>query len=106
VSLFADSIDLLEDASVNLLIFVALGWTMKARARLGMATRWRLDGSCDRDDLDRLGKGRIVAASSARPLSVTGLGVLYGEPRLCPRSGSLPIPQGQPNKGRVPVGKK
>lgn len=37
VSLFADSIDFLEDASVNLLIAVALGWTARNRARLGMA---------------------------------------------------------------------
>jgi Co/Zn/Cd efflux system component len=37
VSLFADSIDFLEDASVNLLILVALGWSARRRARLGMA---------------------------------------------------------------------
>jgi Co/Zn/Cd efflux system component len=37
VSLFADSIDFLEDASVNLLILVALGWTARRRARIGMA---------------------------------------------------------------------
>jgi len=37
VALFADSIDFLEDASVNLLILLALGWTALARARLGMA---------------------------------------------------------------------
>lgn len=36
VSLFADSIDFLEDASVNFLIFVALGWTAVLRARVGM----------------------------------------------------------------------
>jgi Co/Zn/Cd efflux system component len=36
VSLFADSIDFLEDTSLNLLILVALGWTVKNRARLGM----------------------------------------------------------------------
>src|SRR5690242_3542143 len=36
VSLFADSIDFLEDASVNFLIAVALGWTPQNRARLGM----------------------------------------------------------------------
>lgn len=36
VSLFADSIDFLEDASVNLLIFVSLGWSPLRRARLGM----------------------------------------------------------------------
>ncbi len=37
VSLFADSIDFLEDASVNFLIAVALGWTASSRARVGMA---------------------------------------------------------------------
>jgi Co/Zn/Cd efflux system component len=36
VSLFADSVDFLEDASVNLLIAIALGWSAVARARLGM----------------------------------------------------------------------
>jgi Co/Zn/Cd efflux system component len=36
VSLFADSIDFLEDASINFLIFAALGWTALRRARLGM----------------------------------------------------------------------
>lgn len=37
VALFADSIDFLEDASVNLLILIAFGWTLRNRARLGMA---------------------------------------------------------------------
>jgi Co/Zn/Cd efflux system component len=37
VSLFADSIDFLEDASVNFLILFALAWSATARARLGMA---------------------------------------------------------------------
>jgi Co/Zn/Cd efflux system component len=37
VSLFADSIDFLEDASLNLLIAIALGWSAANRARLGMA---------------------------------------------------------------------
>jgi Co/Zn/Cd efflux system component len=36
VSLFADSIDFLEDASINLLIFTALGWSAARRARVGM----------------------------------------------------------------------
>jgi Co/Zn/Cd efflux system component len=35
VSLFADSIDFLEDASINTLIAVALGWTARRRAALG-----------------------------------------------------------------------
>ncbi|ARS26955.1 cation transporter [Sphingomonas sp. KC8] len=37
VSLFADSIDFLEDASVNFLIVAALGWSLQARGRVGMA---------------------------------------------------------------------
>lgn len=36
VSLLADSIDFLEDASVNLLIVAALGMTASTRARVGM----------------------------------------------------------------------
>ncbi|NCV73885.1 MAG: cation transporter, partial [Actinobacteria bacterium] len=34
VSLFSDSIDFLEDASVNILIFIGLGWSLLARKRL------------------------------------------------------------------------
>jgi Co/Zn/Cd efflux system component len=51
VSLFADSIDFLEDASVNFLVLMALGWTAKRRAAVslllaalllipGIATAW------------------------------------------------------------------
>ncbi len=36
VSLFADSVDFLEDASINILIAVAIGWSARRRARLGM----------------------------------------------------------------------
>lgn len=36
VSLFADSVDFLEDASVNLLIWAAFVWSLKSRARVGM----------------------------------------------------------------------
>jgi Co/Zn/Cd efflux system component len=35
VALLADSADFLEDAAVNALIVVALGWSLAARARLG-----------------------------------------------------------------------
>lgn len=37
VSLFADSVDFLEDASMNFLIAIALGWSTTSRARIGMA---------------------------------------------------------------------
>ncbi len=35
VSLFADSIDFLEDASINLLIFFAAAWSLRRQARVG-----------------------------------------------------------------------
>ena len=35
MSLLADSVDFLEDASVNILILVGLGWSLARRARLG-----------------------------------------------------------------------
>lgn len=36
VSLFADSIDFLEDTFINILIFIALGWSIQRRALVGM----------------------------------------------------------------------
>jgi Co/Zn/Cd efflux system component len=36
VSLFADSVDFLEDASLNVLILIALGWSARRRATVGM----------------------------------------------------------------------
>lgn len=36
VSLFADSVDFLEDSAVNVLLLAALGWGQKARAKAGM----------------------------------------------------------------------
>ena len=36
VSLLADSIDFLEDASVNMLIVLAAGWSLRQRSRIGM----------------------------------------------------------------------
>jgi Co/Zn/Cd efflux system component len=35
VSLFADSVDFLEDTSINFLILVALGWSQRRRAKVG-----------------------------------------------------------------------
>lgn len=37
VSLLADSVDFLEDTTINVLIFVALGWPLARRALLGKA---------------------------------------------------------------------
>ena len=76
VSLFADSVDFLEDTSVNLLILLALGWSVKARARVGMglaalllvpglATLWTAWGKFDHP-----------ATPAPLPLTLAGLGAL------------------------------
>ncbi len=76
VSLFADSIDFLEDASVNILIAFALGWSATRRARLGMA----LAGILLIPGLATLWTAweKLMApvAPAPLPLSLTGLGAL------------------------------
>src|SRR5690242_21905515 len=76
VSLFADSIDFLEDASVNFLVLVALGWTVRKRAVVGyllaalllipgIATAWMA-----------WHKFMQPVPPAALPLSLAGLGAL------------------------------
>jgi Co/Zn/Cd efflux system component len=76
VSLFADSIDFLEDASVNFLILAAVGWSARNRARIGMllagillipglAALWTMAE-----------KFSHFVAPSAVPLTLTGAGAL------------------------------
>jgi Co/Zn/Cd efflux system component len=76
VSLFADSIDFLEDTSVNVLILVALGWSLARRARVGMA----LAGILLIPGLATLwtawDKFMTLAPPAPVPLSLTGLGAL------------------------------
>ena len=76
VSLFADSIDFLEDASVNTLIAVALGWSARRRAAVGsllalvllvpgiatLVTTWQ--------------KLQLPVAPDATLLGATGIGAL------------------------------
>src|ERR1700733_2058390 len=76
VSLFADSIDFLEDASVNLLIAIALNWPPRSRARLGMA----LSGILLIPGIAALWtawtKLNDLSVPAPIPLSATGLGAL------------------------------
>jgi Co/Zn/Cd efflux system component len=76
VALFADSIDFLEDASVNFLVLVALGWTLRKRATVGfllaalllvpgIATAWLA-----------WTKFQQPVPPSEIPMSVAGLGAL------------------------------
>jgi Co/Zn/Cd efflux system component len=76
VSLFADSIDFLEDASVNFLVLAALGWSARRRAAVGfvlallllipgVATAWMA-----------WQKFNVPLPPAELPLSVAGLGAL------------------------------
>lgn len=77
VSLFADSIDFLEDTAINLLIFIGIGLSLAYRAKLGMflagvilipgiATLW-------------MAWNKVVSQvpPDAFDLSLTGLGALF-----------------------------
>jgi len=76
VSLFADSIDFLEDPSINFLILIALGWSAPRRARVGMA----LAGILLIPGLATLWmaweKFNVPAPPEPLALSLTGLGAL------------------------------
>ncbi|RNF86232.1 cation transporter [Montanilutibacter psychrotolerans] len=76
VSLFADSVDFLEDAAVNLLILMALAWSAKQRARVGIA----LSGILLLPVVAMLwalwSKFNAPAPPEPFSLSVTGLGAL------------------------------
>jgi Co/Zn/Cd efflux system component len=76
VSLFADSIDFLEDTSVNLLILFALSWTPKARARVGMALALILLIPALATLWTAWQKFSMPVAPAPVPLSATGLGAL------------------------------
>ncbi|MBX5165358.1 MULTISPECIES: cation transporter [unclassified Rhizobium] len=76
VSLFADSVDFLEDASVNLLILMALGWSMRSRARVGMALAAILLAPAIATIWTAWQKFTVPVAPEAFALSLTGLGAL------------------------------
>ncbi len=76
VSLFSDSIDFLEDASVNLLIVTALGWTARKRARVGMALAGILLVPGVGTFWTAWEKFNLPVAPNAALLSLTGLGAL------------------------------
>jgi Co/Zn/Cd efflux system component len=74
VSLFADSIDFLEDASVNFLIAIAFGWSALARARVGMALAAILFVPAAATLWAAWARLTVGGAPAALPLSLTGAG--------------------------------
>ncbi len=76
VSLFADSIDFLEDASINLLIVLAIGWSLTARSRVGMALAAILLVPSLAALWAIWQKFSMPVPPAAGPLSLVGLGAL------------------------------
>lgn len=76
VSLFADSVDFLEDALVNVLILAGLGWSTRNRARLGMALAFCLLIPAVATIWTAWRKIMLPVAPEPVPLSLTGLGAL------------------------------
>jgi Co/Zn/Cd efflux system component len=74
VSLFADSVDFLEDASVNFLIAIALNWAPRSRARVGMALAAILLVPGLATMWTAWSKLNFPAAPDPTRLSLTGLG--------------------------------
>src|SRR5262245_6674061 len=76
VSLFADSIDFLEDASLNLLILVGLGWTAPRRKLLGKVMAGILLVPAIAALWTAAQKFGFPLAPASLPLTVTGIGAL------------------------------
>jgi Co/Zn/Cd efflux system component len=76
VSLFADSVDFLEDASINFLIAVALSWSALARSRVGMALAGILLLPVLATLWTAWQKFAVPVPPAPLPLSLTGAGAL------------------------------
>jgi Co/Zn/Cd efflux system component len=76
VSLFADSVDFLEDASVNILILLAFGWPAGRRAKLGFVLAGLLLAPALATFLTAWHKFHVPVAPAALPLALTGAGAL------------------------------
>ena len=76
VSLFADSVDFFEDTSVNLLIFFALTWSLKMRARVGMALAGILLVPAAATIWTAVQKLQVPIPPDPFALGLTGLGAL------------------------------
>ena len=76
VSLFADSMDFLEDASVNFLILLALRWSDRTRARIGMLLAALLLAPSIATLWTAIDKFFVPVPPQPLPLSVTGAGAL------------------------------
>ena len=76
VSLFADSIDFLEDATINGLILIALGWSAAQRSIVGMILAAVLFAPGIATAWTAWEKFNLPLPPAALPLTLTGMGAL------------------------------
>ena len=76
VALIADSLDFLEDAAINLLIFAGLGWSVANRARLGTLLAFVLLVPAFAGLYAAYEKFSDLTPPAPLPLTLTGLGAL------------------------------
>ena len=76
VSMFADSIDFLEDAAINLLVLVSIGWSASRRSAVGMLLAAVLLVPCIATFVMAGYKFSVPFAPSPLPLILIGIGAL------------------------------
>ncbi|GAB6842014.1 Co/Zn/Cd efflux system component [Methylorubrum rhodinum] len=76
VALIADSLDFMEDAAINLLIFAGLGWSLRNRARLGTAMAFIILVPGLATAWAAYEKFSDFVAPDPVPLTITGIGAL------------------------------
>ena len=76
IALLADSVDFLEDTSVNLLVFVALGWPMAQRALLGKAMALVILGPATVAGWQAVQRFSDPVAPDVAPLVLASLGAI------------------------------
>lgn len=76
VALFADSVDFVEDASINLLIFFAVAWTRRSRSYVGAALAFVILAPTVATAWTAVAKILHPSAPEVLPLTVTAIGAL------------------------------
>ena len=76
LALIADSLDFLEDAAINLLIFAGIGWSVRNRARLGGVLALILVLPALATAYAAWTKFATMTPPAPVPLTLTGLGAL------------------------------
>lgn len=87
--LLADSVDFLEDAAINLLIFIALGWPRARRAAAGKAMALIILGSATVAAWTAIQRFLDPVAPGVAPVVLASLGVIAingARPALRPRN--------------------